>query len=531
MTVKAVKMPCTAPNVYTKVPDGGWGWTVAFAFFFVEALTYGIIKSFGVFFNDLMESFDETNSRISWIISICVFVQTFTAPLSTVLSNRFGHRLVVMAGGVLISIGMVTASFARSVVDMYVTIGIISGLGYCLSFLPTVTILSQYFDKRRSLVTAVASTGECFAVFSFAPAITALKEQIGWRYSLLSVGVLQLGIVICGSLLRPIIIKEQEEVKAPPPEEPTETKYMLENEQTRTSIESIDSGVEITTSPSNVPGKTKAEPKSEEPKEHVQIVVENNSTPPEPKTKLLDFSVMRDYSFICYAFFGLFATLGFFAPSLYIIPLSLSLGISKDHSAYILSAMAIAEVFGRISAGWVLNKKPIRKIYIELICVVLLSVALFAFPFASEFWGLMTCSVFFGFMLGTVAGTHIPLLAEDDVVGIAKMSSAAGVYVFIQSLAGLAGPPVAGVLVDTTQNYSSAFYSCAAGMVLGAVFLSLVRPCKAGLCRRQQQCAEESTVVVVPEFPGDFVPELPEDFIEMDIGKAENSGKGSDSTA
>lgn len=257
-------------------------------------------------------------------------------------------------------------------------------------------------------------------------------------------GVLQLSIVICGSLLRPIVIKEQEEVKAQPPEEPTETKYMLENEQTRTSIESIDSGVEITTSPSNVPGKTKAEPKSEEPKEHVQILVENNSTPPEPKTKLLDFSVMRDYSFICYAFFGLFATLGFFAPSLYIIPLSLSLGIGKDHSAYILSAMAIAEVFGRISAGWVLNKKPIRKIYIELICVVLLSVALFAFPFASEFWGLMTCSVFFGFMLGTVAGTHIPLLAEDDVVGIAKMSSAAGVYVFIQSLAGLAGPPLAG---------------------------------------------------------------------------------------
>lgn len=44
-----------------------------------------------------------------------------------------------------------------------------TGLGYCFSFLPTVTILSQYFDKRRSVVTAVASTGECFAVFAFAP--------------------------------------------------------------------------------------------------------------------------------------------------------------------------------------------------------------------------------------------------------------------------------------------------------------------------------------------------------------------------
>lgn len=50
-----------------------------------------------------------------------------TAPLSTVLSNRFGHRFVVMAGGVLVSTGMVTASFARTVADMYVTIGLVSG--------------------------------------------------------------------------------------------------------------------------------------------------------------------------------------------------------------------------------------------------------------------------------------------------------------------------------------------------------------------------------------------------------------------
>lgn len=86
MTVKETRMSCIAPNVYTKVPDGGWGWIVAFAFFFVEALTYGIIKSFGVFFTDLVESFDESNSRISWIISICVFVLTFTGEHTKIFS-------------------------------------------------------------------------------------------------------------------------------------------------------------------------------------------------------------------------------------------------------------------------------------------------------------------------------------------------------------------------------------------------------------------------------------------------------------
>ncbi|XP_053563659.1 monocarboxylate transporter 7 [Bombina bombina] len=504
-------------NVYTKVPDGGWGWVVAVAFFFVEVFTYGVIKSFGVFFHEFRNYFDESNSRISWIISICVFVLTFTAPLSTILSNRFGHRPVVMLGGFLVSLGMILASFARNIVEMYITIGVVSGLGYCLSFLPTLTILSQYFEKRRSLVTAVASTGECFAVFAFAPAITALNDFIGWRYCLLTVGALQLNIVVFGSLLRPIVIKNQEEEAKPLPKaENVETTYMLENEQTLTSIDSIDSGVEVTTSPKKVPAKP--EKPTEDPSEKKEMV-ERIETEVKTSQPLLDFSVLRNSSFICYALFGLFATLGFFAPSLYIIPLSLSLGIGKDKSAYMLSAIAIAEVFGRIGAGWILNKKPIRKIYIELIFVVLLCVALIAFPFACGFWGLIACSVFFGCMLGTVTGTHIPLLAEDDIVGIEKMSSGVGVYVFIQSIAGLAGPPLGGVLVDWTQNYGSAFYSCAVGMALGALFLALVRPCKKGLFRRNSPARRRESN------RSQESQEIPIDFLEMDLGKGEGLSK------
>ncbi|XP_017508103.3 monocarboxylate transporter 7 [Manis javanica] len=513
MTQKKSQL-CPRTNVDTQVPDGGWGWAIAISFFFVEVFTYGIIKSFGVFFNDLMDTFNESNSRISWIISLCVFVLTFTAPLSTVLSTRFGHRVVVMAGGLLVSTGMVVASFSQEVYQMYISIGIISGFGYCLSFLPTVTILSQYFDKRRSVVTAVASTGECFAVFAFAPAITALKENIGWRHSLLFVGLLQLNIVVCGSLLRPLSVKGLGSPKITAQENRKEVQYMLENEKTRTSIDSIDSGVELTTSPKNVPShaNVELEPKANPP----HSLGKTRSKQGTRKAPLLDFSILKEKSFICYAFFGLFATLGFFAPSLYIIPLGISLGIDQDRAAFLLSTMAITEVFGRITAGFILNREPIRKIYIELICVILLTVSLSAFPFATEFWGLTSCSIFFGFMFGTIGGTHIPLLAEDDVVGIEKMSSAAGVYVFIQSIAGLAGPPLAGLLVDHSKIYSRAFYSCAAGMAVASVCLALVRPCKNGLCQRHH-AGEAKT----ESYRGKALQDIPEDFLEMDLGKNE----------
>ncbi|PNJ50923.1 LOW QUALITY PROTEIN: SLC16A6 isoform 3 [Pongo abelii] len=513
MTQNKLKL-CSKANVYTEVPDGGWGWAVAVSFFFVEVFTYGIIKTFGVFFNDLMDSFNESNSRISWIISICVFVLTFSAPLATVLSNRFGHRLVVILGGLLVSTGMVAASFSQEVSHMYVAIGIISGLGYCFSFLPTVTILSQYFGKRRSIVTAVASTGECFAVFAFAPAIMALKERIGWRYSLLFVGLLQLNIVIFGALLRPIIIRGAGSPKIVIQENRKEAQYMLENEKTRTSIDSIDSGVELTTSPKNVP--THTNPELEPKADMQQVLVKTSPRPSEKKAPLLDFSILKEKSFICYALFGLFATLGFFAPSLYIIPLGISLGIDQDRAAFLLSTMAIAEVFGRIGAGFVLNREPIRKIYIELICVILLTVSLFAFTFATEFWGLMSCSIFFGFMVGTIAGPTFHCLLRMMSWAL-KMSSAAGVYVFIQSIAGLAGPPLAGLLVDQSKIYSRAFYSCAAGMALAAVCLALVRPCKMGLCQRHH--SGETKVV---SHRGKTLQDIPEDFLEMDLAKNEH---------
>lgn len=75
----------------------------------------------------------------------------------------------------------------------------------------------------------------------------------------------------------------------------------------------------------------------------------------------------------------------------------------------------------------------------------------------------------------------------------------------------------AGLLVDQSRMYSRAFYSCAAGMLVAAVCLALVRPCKRGLCCRPQ--AREGKA----EGPRGkkALQDIPEDFLEMDLGKTE----------
>ncbi|XP_061765108.1 monocarboxylate transporter 7-like [Nerophis ophidion] len=493
------------PKEYTEVPDGGWGWVVAVAFFLVEVFTYGTIKSFGIFLQDLMEEFRESNSRVSWIVSICVFVMTFNGPLSSMLTKRFGFQLVVMFGGLLVSLGTITTSFTSSINQMYLTYGLIVGFGYCLTFLPTVTILSHYFLRRRSLVIAISSTGEALSMFALAPGLSSLKGFFGWRHTMLVIGILQGTIIFCGAVLRPISIKPQRT------QETDTDRSSLKNAEDQSThgnadevqYDKINGYIEDRTllekeESTELPLGTNEEAEARNNNGEKQVIKDDD------KCTLLDFSILKECSFIFYSLFGLFATLGFFGPQLYIIELSVSRGVERDRATYMLSIMAVAEILGRFLIGWVLTHKQVRerKLLVLLVCVIFMAVDLLGFTLVTEFYGLAVCCSVYGFFMGTLSCTHIPMLAEEDVVGLERMSAAAGVYVFIQSFAGLAGPPLGGVLVDITQNYGSAFYSCAAGMAVSAVFLGFVRPAKRGLLcgSRTRQLHEDTQNEVREDF-------------------------------
>lgn len=378
----------------------------------------------------------------------------------------------------------------------------------------------------------------------FAPALTKLKQHIGWRYCLVVLGIFQALVIGCGLLLRPIIIEPEpgkedgESDKESLSLKQLEAVYELENEQTRTSISSgisqgsEDSGV-TSLSASNVDLRTAGAgevqdtgdkelslsspptPVKEDKSElaEVEVMVEAGALHPS-SPKLLDFSVLKDGAFIWYSLFGLFATLGFFAPQLYIIELSKSRGVEPSMASCMLSVMAVAEIFGRLSIGVVLNKVRCKKTLVLLGCVILLCLVLVAFTIVWEFWGLVVCCALYGYFMGTVGSTHIPMLAEEDVVGIHKMASSVGVYVCIQSFAGLAGPPLGGVLVDVTQNYGAAFYSCAVGMGLSAICLALVGPAKSAMCQRQSRNKEEGMSREVEKISQDSEQA---DFLEVDL--------------
>ncbi|XP_001370517.1 monocarboxylate transporter 13 [Monodelphis domestica] len=196
-------------------PDGGWGWIVVLSAFFQSALVFGVLKSFGVFFLEFMAAFEEPAARVSWITSIGIAVQQFGSPVGSALSTRFGPRPVVMAGGILAALGMMLASFATSLTHLYLSIGLISGSGWALTFTPTLACLSRYFSRRRSLATGLALTGIGLSSFAFAPFFQWLITYYAWRGALLLVAALSLHLLACGALLRPLRLAEDPSVGGP----------------------------------------------------------------------------------------------------------------------------------------------------------------------------------------------------------------------------------------------------------------------------------------------------------------------------
>lgn len=185
-------------------PDGGWGWVVVFGSFMIHIVTDGVTYSFGIFYDEFLDYFKEGKGLTSWILSILVGVTLGSGPLSSYFVNRYGCRAVTIAGSILASACLVVSFYAENVLTLCITIGIGTGTGFGLIYLPAIVSVTTYFEKKRSLATGIAVCGSGLGTFLFAPIISKLLSEYGWRGSILIIGGIVLECILFGALFRPL---------------------------------------------------------------------------------------------------------------------------------------------------------------------------------------------------------------------------------------------------------------------------------------------------------------------------------------
>ncbi|KAI8480514.1 hypothetical protein Bbelb_417500 [Branchiostoma belcheri] len=410
-------------------PDGGWGWVVVASTFFVNMLVIGNMKSFGVFFAEFREVFQESAGITSFISSILGAVLLMCSVFAGALSNLTSCRTVIIAGGVISAVGLVASFFAQTMIHLFFSVGVLTGFGLSLMFSPSLAMIGRYFDKRHATANGIGVCGTGIGIFAFPPLYQFLIDEFGWRGALLIVAGIPLNGCVCGALMRPIHLKE-------------------DRKEEKASIETQ--------------GSTDQESK----KGLLHFC--------EKVMEAFDVTLLKHRPFLvyCVSLFG--TSLGNSMIFVHLVAHAQHIGMEKTPAAFLLSILGISEAVSRPLHGWLSDRVHISKLYYYMIGNTGLAILNIAIPFGRTYTGLVVCMVLYGFFSGTFNALIAVMVKIYS--SVSRISSGLGWALVFEGAAFLLGPPIAGWLYDATGNYDMSFYAAGIFIFLSAVVLFLI-PC------------------------------------------------------
>ncbi|KAG0215113.1 hypothetical protein BGX28_000818 [Mortierella sp. GBA30] len=447
--IVAIIEPTLTQETLSPLPlhDGGpRGWLVVVGSFFVHSFAFAPTEYiFGIFELHYHTVFpDATASSIAFVGTTGSAVTYLAGFLAGIVADRFGFRVTAMTGTVLMAVSLVLASFSKQLTPhffrtnsdqlwhLYLTQGILFGIGASLAYYPAIAVPSHYFSKRRGLATGLAVSGVGAGGLVLAPLTHLLidKVDIFWTLRILAI----LCLVVCG-IASIFIVERKEHVKIVDP------------------VPYLKTGIE----------------KNEE----------IGSVATEKPVKQLDqkpffeaVKVFKDPRFLSLSLAELAASVGFLIPLYYMQTYSVFIGISADRGALILGLSNGASFAGRILLGLISDYVSNTKVL--LFCSWATAFSVLVLWTVSRSFGTM---LLMGLLYGFFAGGYVSLVpvAVAESFGTKQMASTIGLMYATGGLGMLGGAPLAGFLLDVTRpniSYLPVTLTAGATMLLGALCIT-----------------------------------------------------------
>lgn len=118
------------------------------------------------------------------------------------LVDRYGCRSMTILGGVISGLGFVLSAHVDSIGMMYLTFGVMSGLGLGLCYVTAVVSIAFWFEKKRTMAVGIGACGTGIGTFIYAPMTQYLIQEYGWRGTTLILAGGFLNMCVCGMLMR-----------------------------------------------------------------------------------------------------------------------------------------------------------------------------------------------------------------------------------------------------------------------------------------------------------------------------------------
>jgi len=380
----------------------------------------GAVYAWSVFRKPLSEHFDTSVSRVNLIFSLAILALGFAAYFGGRWMGRVGPRRVGMAAGVLYGAGIILASLSSSsILLLYLTYGVLAGIGIGLGYIVPVATLIKWFPDRRGFITGIAVAGFGAGALVTAPIAERLIEGVGLFETFAILGVLYLVVVTAAA-----------STLSNPPEG-----WKPEGWEPDTTARSDRSGMEFDL-----------------------------------------HGALRTWQwFALWALLFLNVTAGISIIS-EASPIAQEVtGVSAIAAAGLVSIISIANGAGRFLWAWFSDLIGRKWVFLTMF---LLQAALFAIMPSIGAYGLFAVLAFvviscYGGGFGTM-----PAFAAD-YFGSKNVGQVYGAMLTAWGIAGVVGPQLISYIKDSTGEYTNAFYIIAGIMLVSAIIPFIVHPPKA----------------------------------------------------
>ncbi|UYV73366.1 hypothetical protein LAZ67_10002869 [Cordylochernes scorpioides] len=131
-------------------------------------------------------------------------------------------------------------------------------------------------------------------------------------------------------------------------------------------------------------------------------------------SQMLDFTLLGDYSFLLLGFVNILGFMGYYIPFVYVTGSAVSQGVPKNQAVYLISAIGITNIAGRLIFGWLADRPGVSALYVNNLCLITSGLAVLAMPYCTNFsLALAACCCFGVFIckyLTSTTATHFKSL-------------------------------------------------------------------------------------------------------------------------
>ncbi len=171
-------------------------WVIAIAAFLMQ-LALGSVYAWSVFLNPVIALYHVTRLQANLTFSIVLLALGVTAGFGGYLNNRFGPRVIATVGGILYGLGVLLAAFAApNLLLLYLSFGVLGGIGVGLGYIVALAMLIKWFPERRGFITGLAVAGFGGGALITGPTAAALIKSVGVGSTFLYLGIAYLVVIV-----------------------------------------------------------------------------------------------------------------------------------------------------------------------------------------------------------------------------------------------------------------------------------------------------------------------------------------------